>query len=144
MNSKCVARSPLWLGRLIRPNDRVRSLNLPPRTIPVAVPTRYGDAMIRALTAPGYIYSAVKDDAKSQAFFEDQYLRFVDRYDDVLADDPDLTLTIDTVANTAAEVRSRLKNGDADADIAAWLDASNFDADDAQRASLSTSNTALW
>jgi len=46
--------------------------------------------MIRALTAPGYIYSAVKDDAKSQAFFEDQYLRFVDRYDDVLADDPDL------------------------------------------------------
>lgn len=46
--------------------------------------------MKRALTAPGYIYSAVKDDAKSQAFFEDQYLRFVDRYDDVLADDPAL------------------------------------------------------
>lgn len=46
--------------------------------------------MTRALTAPGYIYSAAKDDKKSIAFFEDQYLRFVDRYDDVLAVDPDL------------------------------------------------------
>jgi len=46
--------------------------------------------MTRTLTAPGYIYSAVRNDAKSKAFFEDQYLRFVDRYDDVLADDPDL------------------------------------------------------
>ena len=44
--------------------------------------------MKRALTAPGYIYSAVKDDGKSQAFFENQYLRVVDCYDDVLADDP--------------------------------------------------------
>ena len=39
-----------------------------------------------------------------------------------LASKADLQLTIDTVASTAAEVRSRMQNGDAEADIVAWLD----------------------
>lgn len=44
--------------------------------------------MKRTLTAPGYIYSAGKD-SEFLPFFERQYLKFVDRYDDEIADSPE-------------------------------------------------------
>ena len=40
-----------------------------------------------------------------------------------LANKADLTLTIDTVETTATQIRKRLKDGQSEADIIAWLDA---------------------